>query len=146
MKTLVTIALCIAAVATLEGADDIASKAATLFEPYHQAVCKTLNPWKDGQKANDLMESAAKVADEHVPKLKRKLHELAALELKELELRKYNLNEDHTHFEPDFDATKFRLELLGDTSLGMLVYEFWSPKQAGGIGLHRRMVNPRLPT
>ncbi|NIP97920.1 MAG: hypothetical protein GWO24_32620, partial [Akkermansiaceae bacterium] len=100
MKTFATLALLAVPLlpVALEGSEEVAPKAARLLGPFHQAVRQAVDPWKDGRDANHLLTAAAKLADQHLPRIKEELHQLALLALKDLDLRNYDLTRYETRF------------------------------------------------
>lgn len=138
MKTFATLALLAVPLLPVEGSAEVASKAARLLAPFHQAVRQAVDPWKDGRNANDLLTAAAKLADQHLPGLKGELHQLALLALKDLDLRNYDLTRYETRFRSDFDRNNDPSGSLTPMSPGMLINELWNPAKAA---LHFRKMS-----
>lgn len=130
MNTFAIFALALVTLIPAADAQDVESDAARILGPFHQAVREAADPWREDLDSTKLFITVAKLADEHVANLAEELHELAVAELEALELREYDLDQYETRLESDIDVAKMLQEPSETSSTGMIIYQFWSAKQA----------------
>jgi hypothetical protein len=130
MKTLIATALLTACCFSASATDSDQMNADTILAPFYQAVREEIDPWKDSRDMTATTMQAAKLADKYVLGHEKKLHELALAELKKLPKRDYDLEDYEVRFESKLDFATLLSSPGSPVSSGMLVYQFWNPKQA----------------
>ena len=130
MKVLIAAVLLTSCCCSAAAEESLPASAKTILAPFYQAIRESIDAWNDDQDMTSVMMNATKLADEHILGLESKLHELALAELGEIPKRDYDLDGYETRFESDLDITTILSSQGSPVSSGMLIYQFWNPKQA----------------